>query len=398
MKTHFDVIVVGKGLLGSAAAKYLAQSDKKVALIGPDEPKDLNKSLVFGSHFDQARVQRLVGWDAVWTKLCAASVRAYPTLQAASGVDFHEEAGCIYVNPYGLDEYLEGFSNHCQNLDEAYQYKMYREGGAIETDFPDFKFPLKAQGVLEYAPAGFIHPRWLIQAQLAVFEQQKGAVFKDTIVEVSKDKQIFNLIAAEGNTYSAEQVLICVGSFFNYFNLIPQKLDLLSKSEVVLLAQVSEAEAHRLRNLPSLLYEIDNGEVEGIYLIQPVRYPDGNFYLKIGCNMPEDIFFETLEQVQDWFRTTEERHFAPKLREALHTLMPGLKVEAYQTKKCIISRTKHGRPYIGETNQPGLFVAGGCNGYSAMCSDAIGHVAAHLIKTQQLPAAYTPDEFQVLYS
>ena len=34
----FDYIVIGKGLMGSAAARYLSQSGAKVGIIGPDEP------------------------------------------------------------------------------------------------------------------------------------------------------------------------------------------------------------------------------------------------------------------------------------------------------------------------------------------------------------------------
>jgi sarcosine oxidase len=40
MSESFDFIVVGKGMMGAAAARHLALSGAKVALIGPDEPTD----------------------------------------------------------------------------------------------------------------------------------------------------------------------------------------------------------------------------------------------------------------------------------------------------------------------------------------------------------------------
>ena len=43
----FDCIVIGKGLIGSAAARYLIHSQKNVMVIGPDE------------HFDMETVHRL---------------------------------------------------------------------------------------------------------------------------------------------------------------------------------------------------------------------------------------------------------------------------------------------------------------------------------------------------
>jgi len=36
---HFDVVVVGRGMIGSAAASHLARMGRLVALVGPAEPK-----------------------------------------------------------------------------------------------------------------------------------------------------------------------------------------------------------------------------------------------------------------------------------------------------------------------------------------------------------------------
>lgn len=45
----------------------------------------------------------------------------------------------------------------------------------------------------------------------------------------------------------------------------------------------------------------------------------------------------------------------------------------------------HGRPYVGQLG-PAVFVAAGGNGYSAMCSDALGEQAARLLAGQSHPA------------
>lgn len=65
------------------------------------------------------------------------------------------------------------------------------------------------------------------------------------------------------NVYHATKVVLAAGAFSNFSNLLSRELDLVIKSETVLLARVSKEEAARLVTLPSLLYEIDNGEVEG---------------------------------------------------------------------------------------------------------------------------------------
>ena len=81
----FDCIVIGKGLIGVAAAKYLSQSQKKVMIIGPDENPDVNQAIVFASHYDQGRVQRIIGTDLVWTLLNLQSSSQYYFLEKKSG-------------------------------------------------------------------------------------------------------------------------------------------------------------------------------------------------------------------------------------------------------------------------------------------------------------------------
>lgn len=57
----YECIIIGRGLIGSAAAKYISNSQTNVALIGPDEATVLKQGIVFASHYDRARIQRIVG-------------------------------------------------------------------------------------------------------------------------------------------------------------------------------------------------------------------------------------------------------------------------------------------------------------------------------------------------
>lgn len=395
MKTHFNTIVIGKGLVGAAAAKYLSLQEKSVAVIGPDEPTHYDEAVVFASHYDQARVQRLIGRDEHWTRLNRDAAAQYPSIEQQSAIHFHEAVGCLYVNPYGHDEYLQ----QVPVLSQAFTLpaESFSTASALNSRFTNFHFPEGATGIFESTPAGLINPRQLIKAQLKLFEQQQGTIITETATDVMVADSQFTVTTTAGNRYHADKILVAAGSFVNHFNLLPQKLALRSKSEVVLLVQLTEEDAMQLAHLPSLLYEINNKEVEGIYLIKPVLYPDGGWYLKLGCNMPEDNYFDTLEQVQQWFRETDTKPLANKLLRELNTLMPHLQVVGYTTKNCIVSYTDHRRPYIGETNTSGLFVAGGCNGYSAMCSDAIGHTAAHRIIKGIFPDGYDSKAFELVY-
>ena len=110
METVYDSFIIGKGMIGSAAAKYLSRSGENVAITGPDESTALKDGVVFSSHYDQSRIQRIIGKDDTWTRLNQQAVDEYPTLEHSTGIRFHSDIGCLYVNPYGSDAYLDASS------------------------------------------------------------------------------------------------------------------------------------------------------------------------------------------------------------------------------------------------------------------------------------------------
>ena len=74
----FKYIVIGKGMIGSAVARHLAERTDGVALIGPDEPRDKAKhDGVFADHYDEGRITRILDPHIVWAKLARESIRRY---------------------------------------------------------------------------------------------------------------------------------------------------------------------------------------------------------------------------------------------------------------------------------------------------------------------------------
>lgn len=264
----FECVVIGKGLVGSAAARHLQNMIGNVAVIGPDEPADYSTSSFFASHYDQGRVQRIIGVDPVWTLLNQRSAIRYPMLEKESGIQFHTPVGCLYVSHTGKDEYADNVPDQAQKFNTHYQF--LNSGDEIHKNLPAYKFPHQAFGVLENGPAGYINPMNLIKAQLALFNKQGGMTIVDTVGSVRKSGSIYEVETELGESIKTNRVLVTAGAFSNFHDLIPQPLDLFMKSETVLLAQLNSAEVLRLKNLPSLLYEIDNGSIEGVYAVPPV--------------------------------------------------------------------------------------------------------------------------------
>jgi sarcosine oxidase len=191
-------------------------------------------------------------------------------------------------------------------------------------------------------------------------------------------------------------VLVAAGSFSNYFNLLPRQLDFQNKSEVVIMAKLSEEDFLKMKDMPSLLFEKKVEEFDGIYLTAPTQVEDGSYIMKMGLNQKIDRDINDQAAMEDWFALGDYRDFAPVLERELRKLFPEIEFLETHLKACVISRTATENPYIGEVDS-GLFVLLGCNGYSAMSSDAQGRQAAALITRGRFDDGYMESDFKLVY-
>jgi sarcosine oxidase len=131
--------------------------------------------------------------------------------------------------------------------------------------------------------------------------------------------------------------------------------------------------------MPPIVYRIDHPRLADLYILPPIRYPDGRFYLKMGANTILDQFVETAGEINAWYRTGSSDAMLAEMRQTVLDIFPGLTAESWHTHRCVITRTAHGRPYIDEVVSGRLYVAVGGNGQGAKAADEIGRLAARLV-------------------
>jgi sarcosine oxidase len=251
-------------------------------------------------------------------------------------------------------------------------------------------------GLYEAAGGGMINPRNLIRAQRQEFSAAGGELVNDVVTEILRSQGVWNVTTAGGTQYQASRVLVAAGAFSNFNSLLPKPLEMFNKSEVVVHAEVSKRDFEELSGSPSLLYEITGADFEEIYMTPPVQREDGRYVLKMGLNQARDLDLGQSPSMVDWFTGEEFRSFGPVLNRELTRLLPDVPFLGFDYKACVISRTATGNPYIGEV-ETGLFVAHGCNGYSAMSSDAQGRQAAALVATAAFGPGYAVEDFAVRF-
>jgi len=389
----FDAIVVGGGLIGSAGAKYLAQMGLRVALIGPTESQAQESGKVFASHYDISRVQRVIAQDDLWTRLNVESTSAWKDLEISTGVSFFQPNGCVYLNDHE-DEYLKNVDKLAKKF--SLNFNQINGRDQLREKLSHVEIGESVFGIYEGASAGLIEPRKLILAQLTAFRTFGGREIQEIVVDLQKVDGVWTATTDSGAQYSAKKVLIAAGAFTNFSNLLPKKLKFQNKSEVVITAELSESDFEKLSGMPSVLFEIRREEFDGIYLTAPLQLEDGRKLLKMGLNQALDLNLDQQDEMVQWFQRDSFREFGPVLERELFKLFPTIEFLKTELKPCVISRTATESPYIGEV-EDGLFVAHGCNGYSAMSSDAQGRQGAKLLATGKFDEGFQESDFKLVY-
>lgn len=377
MTPQFQYAIVGRGLTGSAAARHLAEQVGGVVLIGPDEPVErANHDGVFGSHYDEGRITRTIDPDETWARLANRSIQRYRDIEARSGIGFFSETGCLVV---GLTEgdSAQRLANVREAADRLGVHYLNCDDAALRERFAYFRFPDGSDGVFEATGAGYISPRNLVAAQTALTVQAGGTVIRQQVETIHQREDHAEIVLADGQSITAGKVLVAAGGFTNRPGLLPEPLDLTVYARTVAFFEVDEAEAARLVAMPSLIHKPEDAML-GIYMLPPIRYPDGRTYLKIGGD-PVDVALESEADIRDWFRSGGSRQVQDYFIERMKAFLPDLRIASIHAEACVTSFTPTGYPAIGWTAEPSIAVmAGGC-GAAAKSSDEIGRLGAELL-------------------
>jgi sarcosine oxidase len=377
MATDFKYIVVGRGLMGAAAARHLARQTDGVAVIGPDEPADRKShDGVFGSHYDEGRITRTIDPDRDWAMLANRSIARYGEIARDSGVDFYTPAGCLVVGPKrgGTDAYIERTAGAAVSL--GVSASIFDDAG-LKGRFPFFRFPEESEGVLETTGAGHISPRNLVKAQSVAAEKAGATVIKDFAISIREEGDGVAVETSDGKVYRGQKILLAAGGFSIAENLLPRPVDMTVYARTVAFYEVDDAQAALFAAMPSLIVKAPD-DVDRIYMLPPIRYPDGKVYIKIGGD-PDDLKLSSEPELRSWFRTDGRGAVHEHLTGIIWRLVPGLQPLSTSINSCVVSYSPSGHPMIGYTSSSRLAVlTGGC-GMAAKSSDEIGRLGAELL-------------------
>ncbi len=373
MQTDFSVAVVGLGLIGSGTLRHLAaalvDTGTSVVGIGPAEPGNWSTHEgVFASHYDSGRVTRRLDARREWAVLASRSIDQYGLIEARSGLTFHHPVGMIYVR-----NDLEGLERQravAAELDIAIKDTL---------DTTPYRFPDGWTYLHEAGPAGHIDPRVMVEAQHRVAVADGAAIVRDEVQSVRRASPGFLITTASGVEVTAERVVVATGAYGNHLSAAPLALSV--RPEAVILGEVDEETARSL-TMPTAIWLLDHPDLDDIYVVPPVRYPDGRWYVKMGAANAHATSVADGDLAHRWMTSTDADDQLPVLRDVLVSILPSLDFLSFSIKPCLITDTASGLPFVGLV-EDGLVVARAGNGHAAKSADAIGALAAGLALTGQ---------------
>ena len=209
---HFDVIVVGAGVLGAFHAYFAAKKGYKTLLLErnalPTDASTRNFGMV---------VQSIVESEGEWAEYAHASREIYQAIQQECDISVNVPGSLYLASTEAERIVLEEF---------AQLYASVYNCSYLTADEARYRYPFAradyCRGALHFTNDFTIEPRRLLKQWIPFFtehEQVRYIPFT-TVVSVESSGQHCTVKDARGNTFTAEQVFVCSGA--EYRTLFPE--------------------------------------------------------------------------------------------------------------------------------------------------------------------------------
>jgi sarcosine oxidase len=373
LRYDFDTLVVGAGLVGSAAARHLSldAAAGSVAVVGPDEPADHRAhDGLHGAWHDEGRLTRVIAGDEVWSHLARESISRYPQILEQGGLEFHRRGSVLYV--------FEDDAAHRRYRDVALRMgAVFEDVDAGSGRFPFLQAARGTPALLETGEAGLVNPRALVGNQLRAAVGRGATVIRDVVQALVHEPDAVVAVLAGGTALRCRRVVVAAGAYVNAFGLLPQPVPVASIGITAHFFAVDGGLADELCGMPGMVWFDDPTGGAFVYSLPPIRYPDGRLWFKIGGHR-ESGPLTGRASIDHWHRTDGGDMGMAGVEQWVARHLPCLAGRGSHSIGCVITESASAMPVIAEAVPRRVVVATGCSGAAAKSCDEIGRLAAVL--------------------
>jgi sarcosine oxidase len=377
-----DFLIVGNGMFGAATARYLAPH-ASVTVIGP--PASVNDTRGYGAHHDEGRIIGDYSRDAVRSELNRLARVGITELDPELIV----RCGVVTATP-------------SSSADLGVVARLREQHGTdisvLTPGEANARFPMAAfdssETVVSQPDAGHFSPRRYVTLCLQSARSSGATVISGTVQALRVSGGGVEAEFEDSRQVRAGAAIVANGAFAAGSQLLPRSVALRARSEIYAMAEVDERQAAELAGMPCVKRTIEHPDLADLYVIPPIRYPDGHFYIKAGANTTMDQWLADPAAVRAWYDHGHSDGPLSALREIVASLLPNIQVSSWRTRRCGDAHTAHAMPYIDVLEPGRLIVALGGNGRGARHADAVGQLTAGLALSGEWQSSLPRDTFR----
>jgi sarcosine oxidase len=367
---NYDVLVLGLGAMGSAAAYQLARRGQRV--LGLDQ---FSPPHAFGSSHGETRITRLaIGEGEHYTPLVLRSHELWREIERETGADLLTVTGGLVISSSAKTAMLHVADFFTNTVAAAEKYGIAHQllsAEDIRERFPQFRVRDDEHGYYE-PDAGFLRPEACVAAQLGLAKKYGAEIHtseKALGFEASADGVT---VTTQQGSYAADRLILAAGPW------LPELLSARYASPFKVLRQVLFWFAAKggitpflPGNSPIFIWELQGPE-QAIYGFPAIDGQEGG--VKIATQQYERT---TTPDAVD--RGVSDEEASTMYRRYVAPYLPGLDAKCIKAVSCLYTVTPDAGFVIDfHPDSDRVIVASPCSGHGFKHSAAIGEALAEL--------------------
>ena len=369
----FDVIIIGLGAMGSAAAYQL--SKQKVKVLGIDQFSPPHK---FGSTHGETRVTRqAIGEGAEYVLLTLRTYEIFREIEAETNADLLTiTGGLIISNPSGKAN-LHGNNGFFETTVAAAKKFGIKHrtmsANEIAKQFPQFNLDGNELGYFENE-MGFLRPENCVTAQLELAEKYGAEIRRnEKVLEINPLPNFVEVVTDKG-IYKAEKIIISVGAWIQNFVKKPrQNLFKIYRQVFYWFDIADNFEKFKLSNFPTFIWEYGRSENDFVYGFPAIDGKNG------GLKIATETYLETTnpDKVN---REVSQQEIDEVFEKYVENRIIGVARKCIKTTTCLYTVTPNARFIIDKLPEnERVIIASPCSGHGFKHSAAIGEILAQIV-------------------
>jgi sarcosine oxidase len=357
--SHFDVVVVGLGAMGSAALHHVARRGKRVLGVERYAPGHDR-----GSSHGETRIIRLGYFEhPSYVPLLRRAYKLWRELEEAAGRALLHVTGIAEIGPPN-SALIKGTLACAQMHDLRHEVLAAPE---LMRRFPAFKVPPDYTGVLQ-PDGGILQAEACVAAQLALATKAGAEIHSgETVAAVESRADHVRVVTDRGNI-DAGAAIIAAGPWVR--SLLPELAARLRVTrEVMGWFETTDARLFSPSRLPVFIIESRHGMHYGIPPRETVHLG-----IKVAKHHHRG---ETVDP--DGYDRTVSAEDEALIRAALADYLPAANGRLLAAKTCLYTMTPDGHFLIDRLpDAPNIIVASPCSGHGFKFAPVIGEILADL--------------------